>query len=343
MALTKDFQRRLIDNIQPVRHFFLAQALHHALEAGLFDALGQHPGIDGSDLAATLGLDPDRLSGLLLFLRNEGYVVDERGWSLTSKGADLPTFAPWYQMLVGGYAPTMQQLGDVLKPGAGWATRDTTRVGIGSCGIGAYDAVPLVERLLPAAGPDLSTIVDLGCGDAGFLIDVLQARPGLTGIGVEPDLGSVELARRARVSRGVADRLELFQGSAGDVAKLELPDHGRGACFMTAFVLQEMLEQEGPAAVEELLRSTFETYPRARWLVVEMDFRPDAPIMAHGLALAFYNPYFLIHAITEQRLESRHWWAELFARNGLTCLQTAHPDDRVDSTGLQFGMLLART
>jgi 2-ketoarginine methyltransferase len=341
--LANDFERRLIDNIQPIRQFFLAQALHHALELGIFTALGEQPRSDTGVLAARLGLDPVRLPGLLRFLQNEGYLVDEGGWSLTAKGEGLPVFAPWYEMLVGGYAPTMQQLGDVLKPGAGWATRDTTRVGAGSCGIGVYDALPLVQRLLYSANPEPTTVVDLGCGDAGFLIDLLLERPGLQGIGVEPHPGSIELAASRRAERGVEDRLRLFQGTAADVVKLELPDRGRGACFMTAFVLQEMLEQEGGAAVEHLLRSAFDIYPEARWLVVEMDHRPTSPIMAHGLALAFYNPYFLIHAVTEQRLETREWWAEMFDRVGLTCLKVAHPDDRADSTGLQFGVLLARS
>ncbi len=340
--LPPDFERRLIENIQPIRNFFLAQALHHALDLGVFAALGDDPGIGAGALAARLGLDTERLQGLLYFLQNEGYVVGDGGWSLTAKGAGLQVFAPWYEMLVGGYAPAMQQLGDVLRPGAPWATRNTTRVGAGSCGIGMYDALPLVQRLLAAADRPPSTVVDLGCGNADFLIELLLSRPGLRGVGVEPDPGSIELARQLRTERAVADRLELFTGTAADVIKLDLPDRGRDACFMTAFVLQEMLRQDGEKAVEDLLRTTFETYPAARWLVVEMDHKPASPIMAHGLALAFYNPYFLIHSITEQRLQTRQWWIDMFDRVGLTRLAAANPDDRADSTGLQFGFLLGK-
>nr|BFE70495.1 hypothetical protein GCM10020092_037960 [Actinoplanes digitatis] len=58
-----------------------------------------------------------------------------------------------------------------------------------------------------------------------------------------------------------------------------------------------------------------------------MDHQPLAPVLGtHGLALAFYNPYFLIHAATEQRLETRAWWDDLFDRLGLTAEATAHPD-----------------
>ncbi|GID90941.1 hypothetical protein ACFQFC_37365 [Amorphoplanes digitatis] len=342
--LTDDFERRLIEHIQPVRQFFLAQALHHALDLGVLAALADDPGQQSDDLAKRLGLDPVRTATLLRYLRNEGYTVHESGgWSLSAKGREVRTFAPWYEMLVGGYAPTMEQLGDVLRDGTRYASRNTTKVGAGSCGIGAYDALPLVEQLLNAAADPPHTIVDLGCGDGSFLMDLLVARPGLRGIGVEPNQGSIVLGERRRAELGLEDRMRLARGEATDALELDLPAGGQGVCFMTAFVLQEFMQQAGPAAVEELLAGTFERYPEARWLVVEMDHQPLAPVLGtHGLALAFYNPYFLIHAATEQRLETRAWWDDLFDRLGLTAEATAHPDPRADSTGLQFGLLLSR-
>ncbi len=343
MTIPANFERSLIDNIQPIRYFALAQALYHAHRLGVFARIEATPGIDEDTLAAGLGLDRDRLLALLRYLSNEGYVVADPGWSLTAKGAGFPVYAPWYELLVGGYASTFQQLGDVLGEGAPWAGRDATRVGAGSCGISAYDALPLVERLLERSGSHVNTIVDLGCGDAGFLIDLLLRQHRLRGIGVEPNLGSTTLgAERARAV-GVADRLTLHNGPASDVSLIGLPDAGRGTCFLTAFVLQEILEQSGEQAVVELLKRTLELYPEALWLVIEVDHQPMAPIMNHGLAMAYYNPYYLIHAITEQRLETNEYWLNLFRSNGLECLDVAHPDDRADSTGLEFGYLLRRS
>lgn len=340
--LTPDFERRLIDNIQPIRYFMLAQVLHHALELGLFELVGEAPGLPDEQIAGKLDLEPQRLLALLRYLQNEGYVVDDDGWSLTAKGAGLPEFAPWFEMLVGGYAPTMQQLGDVLRKGAPYATRDDTRVGVGSCGIGVYDALPLVEKLLDAADRPLDTIVDLGCGDGGFLTDLLLHRPELRGIGMDPNPALVHRGAARAATSAVASRADFHHGSASAVADLKLPDRGRGTGFMTAFILQEVLEQEGEAAVEELLRTTLDTYPEALWLVVEMDLQPTSPVMAHGLAKAFYNPYFLIHSITEQRLGTDDYWQRLFERVGLQVMHVDHPDSRADSTGLQFGYLLSR-
>lgn len=343
--LTDDFERRLIEHTQPVRQFFLAQALHHAMHLGVFSALHKEPGSTAEQLAQQLDLDAYRTGGLLRYLRNEGYtVLEDGGWTISAKAQEVQTFAPWYEMLVGGYAPSLDQLGDVLKDGSRYATRNTTKVGEGSCGIGAYDALPLVEKLLdPAAADRPETIVDLGCGDGSFLMDLLVAQPDLRGLGVEPNEGSIVLGERRRAALGLEGRVELAQGSALDALSLNLPDNGRGICFMTAFVLQEVLQQEGAEVVERLLTETFERYPEARWLVVEMDHQPLSPVMGtHGLAQTFYNPYFLIHTITEQRLETRTWWNDLFARLGLTVEATETPDPRADSTGLQFGVLLSK-
>ncbi len=338
-----DFERRLIENLQPVRYFVLAQALFHAMDLGIFTAVADSPGADVADLAAELGLDEERLRALLTYLENEGYVVREDGWSLSAKGADLPTFQPWYELLVGGYATTFQQLGEVLQKGAVWATRDTTRVGAGSCGISAYDALPLTERLLDCAGRELATVIDVGCGDAAFLVELLLRRPGLRGIGLEPNLPSVHAGTGRGKAAGLSGRLEVRHGPAADVTAIRLPEGGAGCCFLTAFVLQEILEQAGEQAVEDLLRTTFAANPDAVWIVIEVDHQPRGPVMAHGLGMAYYNPYYLIHQITEQRLETNRFWLDLFGRAGLECVQVAHPDDRVDSTRLELGYLLRRS
>ncbi|MFI7236922.1 2-ketoarginine methyltransferase [Streptomyces cyaneofuscatus] len=342
--LTDDFERRLIDHTQPVRQFFLAQALHHAMHVGVFGALEEEPGADAGKLAKQLGLAPYRTQALLRYLRNEGYTtLEDGGWSLSAKGREVRTFAPWYEMLVGGYAPSMDQLGEVLKDGTRYASRNTTKVGEGSCGIGAYDALPLVQTLLDSAGDSLSKIVDLGCGDGSFLMDVLVARPKLAGVGVEPHGESIVLGERRRAVLGLEDRMELVKGGALDAAGFDLADGGDGICFMTAFVLQEVMQQESPEAVENLLATVFDRHPKARWLIVEMDHQPLSPVMgSHGLALNFYNPYFLIHSITQQRLETREWWDAMFDRLGLTVEAVAAPDPRADSTDLQFGVLLAK-
>ncbi|MFE0654630.1 2-ketoarginine methyltransferase [Streptomyces sp. NPDC059534] len=337
--IENDFENRLIDALQPVRYFALAHGIHQLMQTGLFRELDAEPGLDTRALAGRLGLYPRRLAGLCRYLANEGLLVEsDGGWRLTDKARSYAPFEAWYTLLIGGYSTTFTQLGDVLKSGAPFATRDGASVGAGSCGMSLYDALPLVDQLLERFTDEQLTVVDLGCGDASFLIQLLERHPTWKGVGVEPDAGGAKLAQ-AQVDRlGLGHRVRIHHAKAEDATGLELS--GR-VCFLTAFVLQEMLEQEGADAVETLLKDVFAKYPDAHWAVIEVDQRHDDPsVMAHGLGLAYYNPYFLLHTITEQRLEPKQFWEAMFRRAGLATLASGHPDQRVDSTALELGYLL---
>ncbi|MFI9503426.1 hypothetical protein [Nocardia sp. NPDC052566] len=334
-----DFEQRLIEAIQPIRYHALAQALYVLFDSGIYETLRGEPGSGAEWIAKRHDMDPARLQALCHYLANEGYLSSDDGWRLTAKAQALEPFMPWYTLLIGGYAGTFGQLGATLRAGAPWASRDGAKVGAGSCGMSRLDVLPMVDRLLDRLPGGELTIVDLGCGDGAFLADLLRHRPRLRGIGMEPDPISSGLALERVVQEGLSDRMTVHRGRAADVSLLDLPD-GQ-LCFLTAFVLQEMLEQDGEPAVAALLRDTMGAFPRAHWLVVEVDYRLDDPrTMAHGLGKAYYNPYFLLHALTEQRLERREFWDRLFAEAGLEIAALDHPDEAVDSTGLELGYLL---
>ncbi|MFA7767790.1 2-ketoarginine methyltransferase [Streptomyces sp. NRRL S-448] len=344
-SVPTDFEHRLVEAIEPIRHLALAHALYTVMDNDVYDTLAREPDLTTADLAKRHDLDAERLGGLCRYLANEGYLAQyvpdaEPRWHLTDKARALAPFRPWYTLLVGGYAQTFGQLGAVLREGAPWATRDGAKVGAGSCGMSMYDALPLAGRLLDGLPRDGLTVVDLGCGDAAFLTELVRRCPGLRGVGVEPDEVSSRLAAERVAAEGLADRITIHRGRASDAGTIVLPDDGQ-VCFLTAFVLQEMLEQEGTGAVENLMRETMAHRPDAHWLVIEVDNRFDDPAtMAHALGRAYYNPYYLLHVITEQRLEKREFWDGLFERAGLCTEAFAHPDPRVDSTGLELGYLL---
>ncbi|MCX5201617.1 class I SAM-dependent methyltransferase [Streptomyces sp. NBC_00237] len=65
---------------------------------------------------------------------------------------------------------------------------------------------------------DDARILDLGCGQAEWLIRALEAHPGATAVGVDIASNALEEARAQAVARGVGDRLELRVGDAGEVA-----------------------------------------------------------------------------------------------------------------------------
>jgi 2-ketoarginine methyltransferase len=343
MTSFSGFETRLVTALQPVRHGFTAAVLYTFLETGLAASLAKGPATavalaDGHRMAAS------RLEGLLLFLCNEGYLTrHEDVFSLTPKGAAVVEFEPWYTLLVGGYATTLTQLGQTLAADSPYATRNGAEVGRGSCGISRYDAIPLVLTLLERIEPLPHRLIDIGCGDGSFLLDLLERLPGTRGVCVDPDRDSVQAARRSARRRGLADRCDFVVATAGEFAEKSGLFPGRpGDCYLASFALQEALEQDGEQALIDTVRALFGRAPDAHLVVVEVEQRAaDHDVMRDGLALAYYNPYFLLHRITAQRLESRDYWDELFEKAGLRRLAVATVDAAVDSTGFEFGYLLA--
>jgi 2-ketoarginine methyltransferase len=336
--IDSDFEQRLIDALQPVRGLVLAQTLHFAMHSDLWNLLAAG-GVPAGELAAKLDMSSDRLTVVLDYLANEGYVLrDLDGYRLSRRGADLTTFAPWYRLLVGGYSTTFESIGDTLRAGAPYGSRDGTAVGQGSCGISAYDAIPLIRQLLSRLPHPADHLVDLGCGDGTVLLDLAANVPAARLVGVDPHAQSVVDARAS------ADRLELravFHEADGATFVQGRPKLDGTACYVTAFVLQEILEQHGRDAVVGMVRDVLGSAEEAYLVVIEVDWQIDNPsVMRHGLALAYYNPYYLVHGLTEQRLADRDFWRAVAEEAGGAVIAVGEVDPAVDSTGLEFGYLI---
>ncbi|GAA3768373.1 methyltransferase domain-containing protein [Streptomyces phyllanthi] len=340
-ALPDGLEDKLVSALQPIRGFVLAQSLYQFLETGAHEVLASAGTLTVARLARSCDLDEDRLRGFLQYLSNEDFVelTAEDEVTLSAKGAEIAVFRPWYTLLVGGYTGAMVDLGRALADRGVYASRDAAQVGVGSCGISRFDALPMAERLLERIPGGVRTVVDLGCGDGRYLVELCERIPGLRGVGVELGEQSVANARKLVRERDLTDRIDIRMGTA-----TELPDLGdlpEPLCFITAFVLQEILEQAGREAIVDLLTRGFQRHPDASWIVVEVDHRPaDEKVMLHGLGLGYYNPYYLIHHITRQQLETRQFWEDLFAEAGLHVTGPETPDAAYDSLGLKLAYLL---
>jgi 2-ketoarginine methyltransferase len=335
-------EARLIAGLQPIRQFVLAQALYHFMNLGIQEAIDDSVGgCTVRELASRLKLHERRLQGFLSYFENEGYVssVGDRVL-LTATGKQVADLRPWYELLVGGYAPTFQQLSTVLQDDGPYATRNTANVGRGSCGISQHDALPMTRRLLARIEKEWRTVVDLGCGDGSYLVDLCRSLPRARGIGIDSEPASVNAALQSAERHGIRDRVDIRLGAATNLSDLSA-DAGP-FCFITAFVLQEILEQEGRSRIVDLLKGTFDRFPEAHWVVIEVDHQPRDPRIRTGLGVSYYNPYYLLHHLTEQRLETTNFWHEVFRDAGLSVEAVEYPEPSYDSMRLKVGFLLGR-
>lgn len=335
-----DIEQDLIDAIEPIRGFVVASMVYHFFDRGVFDYLQAEGAASVTRMAGELKLNAKKLRGLLDYLVNENLVARQGDeYRLRERAVQLHRFRGWYTMLIGGYGHTFLQMGGVLSADAGWATRDAAKVGIGSCEISHYDAMPLTRSLMAKAPGRKRNLLDLGCGNALYLAEFCRANPELHALGVEPDRGGYE-AGLATIKRfQLEDRVSLVNQGAVEFMRSDIafdPDF-----LILGFVLHEIVGTEGRQGTIDFLRAIIDRFPRIRLIVIEVDERARDPhIMRHGLSLAYYNPYYLLHNFTTQQLLPHATWLEMFAEAGLEVLATEFASELVDSTRLEIGYLL---
>lgn len=337
------FEQRVIEAIRPIAEHYLAMSLHHLFASGVFDELADAAGpVPISAVATTLNLAENRLRGLLLFLANEGVLtVRHDAVALTSKGQQYGEARGWYTMMIGGYGATMQLLGDALVDGAPpTSVRNGRYVGLGSCEVSRYDGMPITLTLLDRAGVTCREILDLGCGNGLYLVNFCQQMPGVRAWGAEPDKGGYAEAVKLVEQAGLSEHIRLRNCSAGKFL-LDPPTDCDPDLIVFGFVLHEILAQDGADTVRDLLHGVIERFPQINVVVIEVPYQMDNPcLMRHGMASNFWNPYFLLHSFTPQRLERQEFWETLFADAGLRVIDLITTDPAVDSTGLELGYLL---
>ena len=332
-------QTRLVAGLEPFRGFVLSTAIYAIQNSGLEQELAS--GASLAQLADGGRRDRERLSALLDYLRTAGLVVlDGDTFTLTELAATYRDVSAWYEMMVGGYGVTFLALADHIGVSSPTAPRIGRYVGSGSCGISLHDSIPLLRRLLAASGRDYQRLVDLGCGSGVYLVELCMQYPQMRAVGIEPDADAVDAARQWVSGQPGSDRISIEQAGALEwIGRLaDKPD-----LAILAFVIHEVLGQEGESGVRKLLTGLFDATPDLDLVVIDVDLlSADEPAMAHPLARNYYNAYFLLHPFTGQRLMPRQWWEELYDDCGLRVVDSGTTDPSMDSTGFEIGWLLRR-
>ena len=334
-------ETELSEHLTPIRYMFLAQVMFSVFECGLYDELKNRANNTIPEMANRLGFSSYRLEGLLFYLKNEGIVeINETGSpKLSSRGLQMGVAKPWYQLLVGGYGQTISNLEPLLKKRSTYGKRRDEFIGVGSCGISRFDALPMAKELIVDIDDPLEYLVDIGCGDGSYLIDLCEEFPNLKGIGIEPSDVSSTFAKNLVKSHKLSNRIQIKIGSFDLLTNLM--NIGNHPVFVIAFVLQEVLEQSGRPHVVSVLETIKKNYPKGKVVVIEVDRAElNEDKMSSPLGLGYYNPYFLIHRVTEQRLESPEFWHKVFSEAGWQLSKTVFPRKDYDSLQLKMGFLL---
>jgi 2-ketoarginine methyltransferase len=338
--ISSNFELGLVESIQPIRHFVLASSIHHLFSSGIYDFLSSKKS-SISSISDKLSLDKARTYGFLMYLVNENILIKDGDlFELSEKGVGLAQFRAWYTMLIGGYGATFLEIGDKLKQGSGIAGREIVSVGVGSCGISHYDAFPLTKQLIQKMDISPETICDMGCGNGMYLVEFCNYFAGIKTIGIEPNEESCVVAREYISSKNMSDRVEIVCADAAEW--VQKPSKHKPDMFILGFVLHEIMGQRGRSEVVKFLTTIRENCPDSHIVVIEVDDQIATPsVMQHALAKAYYNPYYLLHYFTNQKLLTPSEWESIFRDSGYAVKAKDTTSHNVDSTGLELGYLLA--
>lgn len=331
------FADRLVQSLEPLRNAFLAQALFVLFESGVYDQLINDPQ-DIQELSRILQMRADRLGALLDYALNEGLVKQTaRGYSATPLLIEYGAHQAWYQLFIGGYGQTLLDAPTLLdKNCTDYGVRNINHVGRGSTGISMHDTIPLSKLLLPQAG-ELRSVVDLGSSDAAYLVELCSTNTSLRGLAIEPNSENAAHAQHVINAQGLGERITVLNTSFQAYVErpVESPD-----CYILAFVLQEIIAQEGIDYVATALTRLQRPEKPVHLLVIEVNAAVPQQVLDHGLGRAYYNPYLLMHQLTRQTLLTKSSWLALFDRCGYDLVAEESPSADVDPTGLELGFLL---
>jgi SAM-dependent methyltransferase len=237
-------------------------------------------------------------------------LAEERdgAYELTERGRAIVKDKGYLVWLQGGYGHVLAGLGDFISGKRGYGT-DVERAGRwvaeGSALIGRDDVAPHATDVL--GGIDFHRVVDLGCGNARFLIGAAQ-RFGVTGVGVDLSPEACEDAAQMIENAGLTEKVVVRCGDAGELDAI--PELAEADLVVAHFLLHEIFEH-GRAALVAYLRKLGALMPKgAHMLVAEVQ-------PASGAHDERWRPEFtLLHAIMRQELLDADGWHEAFGAAG---------------------------
>ncbi len=291
--------------------YIAAQALVALWELGVLDSLRRGGKIDIISTAKEGNLSRPVLQAVCETLAAIGILeqAENLSFQLTAQGSELANDIGYFVWMVGGYGDLMPRLSTIMQGSLVYGRdirRNDSYVAKGSELAGENNVLPLVKEAI--RGRLLETVVDLGCGNAGFLISLCQSHPNLKAVGVDMSLEACNLAQSRVKEMGLTDRMEIICSSVEDAITFHrLPDQ---VDLITSFFMMHDLMQNMDSCFRILRGLKRHLSSTGRLLIVDtmkayVDSNEPAPI--------FYWGFNLVHSIMGISTWSEADYENLFA------------------------------
>jgi ubiquinone/menaquinone biosynthesis C-methylase UbiE len=251
----------------------------------------------------------------LKILKRKGHI-----YSLDSKGrmiADMSRgfFDVWY-----AYHPVLYNLESIVKRKKLYG-RDVVRreeyVAKGSGEIGRLLVFPLVAKIIQRYR--FQKVLDLGCGNAEFLISLCKSNPNLLGYGIDISREVVVCAKSRIKKENLNSRIKIYKGDVFEIDKIA---NKLDIDVLTSFFMLHEFLFKGKKKIIKFFEKCKKF--KGKYLIVcEYSKRPDQELRKKPTLNIEYQ---MIHTSTSQGLISREEWKKLFEEVGFTIVEEKYFD-----------------
>ncbi|MEV0966286.1 methyltransferase [Streptomyces sp. NPDC049910] len=184
-------------------------------------------------------------------------------------------------------------------------TRDGRQVAVSSQWMGSKAFYPAALETIFAAKPQ--RVADLGAGTCRLLIEVLQAFPGASGVGLDLDGPSCDAATAAAEQAGVGDRLTVIKRSIQSIADDATPVEGADVIH-AGFVFHDMMPEEEHIADKVLANCRDALRPGGIMAITDaVPYLRNERERAFSAAVTYYHRQFMKRKL----LSEQEWEAKL--------------------------------
>ncbi len=240
-----------------------------------------------------------------------------------------------YITVVNGYSNVFHNLEKVLKNDMHYnqdVFRDGERVGRGSGSLARGFTFPFIEHFLKKNS--FKNILDLGCGDAEFIIDSSK-KMNISAKGIDLSADVIEYAKRRISSEGLADKIEVYEGDIFEIDQVDIPSTSVDF-IISSYVLHEFFyKDENGGKLKSLLLKLRDKFPSAKIMIAEVTRKEDEHLKSDS---NFLSEHHLWHDLSDQGLPSLESWCKAISDSCYT-LEDVHYEDK----NSQAFMLLSPT
>lgn len=301
-----------------VRGYCTSAVLWALLKTGLLDEMAEKGALDVAEFAGCNRLNRhliesmcEYLDGIKILKAADGkYGLDARGKRFLREPRGLFDLLAGYEQVLGNLVPMLRGEKEYGKD----VFRFGDMIAKGSGELGRQLPFPVLQDMVRTHG--YRTVMDLGCGDAEFLVVLCDGSPDIRCFGFDKDEAAVEIAEHEIGKARMKDRISVFVGDMFDLerAKKEWP---KVEAFTAVDVFHEYLFG-GMEKIAGLLKALKEAFPETRLLVAEFCKQPHEKLRKKPTAFLEHH---LLHSLTNQVILSAGEWERLFVEAGYAIVE----------------------